>query len=81
MLDSQAESVGLGVEVEFELEDASLAAGDRKEIVGFVIGLDSRFGSRAVVFGLTDDLKLLGSIRRHESSPLVSLSAFISISR
>lgn len=80
VLDIKLELVGLGVDLEIELEGASLAAGDREEVVGLVVGLDEGLWSRVVVFGLADDLELFRSVRRDGLDPLVSLPATMIVS-
>lgn len=80
MLDFKLELVGVGVDLEVELEGALLAALDREEVVGLVVGLDEGLGSRVVVFGLADDLELFCSIRRDGLGPFISLPATMSVS-
>lgn len=80
MLDFKLELVGVGVDLEVELEGAFLAAFDWEEVVGLVVGLDEGLGSRVVVFGLADDLELLRSVRRDGLDPLVSLPATMIVS-
>lgn len=80
MLDFKLELVGVGVDLEVELEGACLAALDWEEVVGLVVGLDEGLGSRVVVFGLADDLELFRSVRRDRLDPLVSLPATMIVS-
>lgn len=80
MLDLKLELVGLGVDLEVELEGAFLAVLDWEEVVGLVVGLDGGLGSRVVVFGLADDLELFRSVRRDGLGPFVSLPATMSVS-
>lgn len=80
MLDFKLKLVGLGVDLEVELEGAALAALDWKEVVRLVVGLDEGLGSRVVVFGLADDLELFRSVRRDGLGPFVSLPTTISVS-
>lgn len=79
MPDLKLELVGSGVDLEVELEGAFLAAGDREEVIGLVVGLDGGVASGVVVLGLADDLELFRAVRRNGLDPLVSLSADMSV--
>lgn len=73
MLDFELQLIGVGIDLEIELEDALLAAGDREEIVGLVVRLDGGLGSGIIVLRLADDLELFCSVRRYGLGPLLSL--------
>lgn len=81
LLDCELQSIVDKVDLEVEFQGTPLAARDREEVIGLVVGLDDGAGLRVVKLWLADDLELLRTVGLDGPGPLPSLKACSVVSK